>query len=48
MLMAREMTSAARTSEAAAWSIMRSLAHGLIAEISVGLKAVAVQKASDK
>ena len=32
----------------AASSIMSSLAHGLIAETSVGLTAVAVQKASDR
>ena len=48
MLIARAMTSVAKDSEAAAWSIMRSLAHGLTAEMSVGLNAVAVQKASDR
>ena len=42
------MTSAARTIEQAASSIMSSLAQGLIAEISVGLIEVAVQKASDR
>src|SRR5208283_4080205 len=37
------MTSAARTIEQAASSIMSSLAQGLIAEISVGLIAAAVE-----
>jgi hypothetical protein len=42
------MTSAARTIEPAASIIMSSLAYGLIAETSVGLIAVAVQKASER
>jgi hypothetical protein len=46
--MARAMTSAARTIEQPASSIMSSLAHGLIADMSVGLIAVAVQKARDQ
>ena len=46
--MARAMTSAARTIEQPASSIMSSLAHGLIADMSVGLIAVAVQKASER
>src|SRR5262245_36075106 len=48
MLTARAMTSAARAIDPAASSIIRSLAHGLMAEVSVGLTAVAVQKASDR
>src|SRR6266702_3690887 len=48
MLMARAITSAARASDPAASSIMRSLAQGLIAEVSVGLNAMAVQKPSDR
>ena len=42
-MIAREMTSAARAIEPAASSIIMSLAHGLIAEMSVGLTAVAVK-----
>ena len=34
--------------DTAASVIISSLAHGLIAEMSVGLKAVAVQKPSDR
>ncbi len=48
MLIARAITSAARATDPAASSIMRSFAHGLIAEISVGLNAMAVQKPSDR
>jgi hypothetical protein len=48
MLMARAITSAASASDPAASSIMRSLDHGLIADVSVGLNAMAVQKASDR
>ena len=39
---------AARAIEPAASSIMRSLAHGLTATVSVGLTAVAVQKARNR
>src|SRR5258708_4619532 len=46
--MARAMTSAARTIEQPASSIMSSLAQGLIADMSVGLIAVAVQKARER
>jgi hypothetical protein len=46
-LIARAMTSAARTIEPAASSIMSSLAHGRIAEMSVGLIAVAVHHEPD-
>ena len=48
MLTARAITSAPRPSDTHASRIMSSLAQGLIAEVSVGLKAVAVQKASDR
>ena len=48
MLTARAITSAPMPSDTHASTIMRSLAHGLIAEVSVGLNAVAVQKASDR
>ena len=48
MLMAREITSAASPRDTAASTIISSLAHGLIADTSVGLNAVAVQKASDR
>jgi len=47
-LMARAMTSATRTIEQPASSIIISLAHGLIAEMSVGLTAVEVQKDSER
>ena len=47
-LMARAMTSVTRTIEQLASSIIMSLAHGLIAEMSVGLIAVAVQKPSER
>jgi hypothetical protein len=47
-LIARATTSAARTVEQDASSVMSSLAHGLIADMSVGLIAVAVQKASER
>lgn len=47
-LMARAMTSVTRTIEQAASSIMRTLAHGLIAEMSVGLTAVEVQNDSER
>lgn len=43
MLTARAITSSATTSEIASSAIIRSLAQGLIAETSVGLKAVAVE-----
>ena len=46
--MARAMTSVTRTIEQPASSIIISLAHGLIAEMSVGLIAVAVQKPSER
>jgi hypothetical protein len=45
---AREITSAAMPSDTHASTIMSSLARRLTAEISVGQKAVAVQKASDR
>jgi hypothetical protein len=48
MLIARAITSAAMTRDTAASVIIISLAHGLIAEMSVGLNAVAVQKPSDR
>jgi hypothetical protein len=48
MLIARAITSAAMTRDTAASVIISSLAHRLIAETSVGLNAVAVQKASDR
>ena len=41
MFTAREMTSTATTSEIASSNIIMSFAQGLIAETSVGLKAVA-------
>jgi hypothetical protein len=40
--MVRAITSAVRASDPAASSIMRSWAHGLIAEVSAGVKAVEV------
>jgi hypothetical protein len=43
MLIAREMTSAAKASDAAASNSIRALAHRLIAIVSAGLKAVEVQ-----
>ena len=48
MLIARAITSAPMTTDTAASVIIMSLAHGLIAEVSVGLNAVAVQKPSDR
>ncbi len=48
MLIARAITSVATIKEVAASTIISSLAHGLIAETSVGLNAVAVQKDSDR
>jgi hypothetical protein len=48
MLIAREITSTATPSATHASTIMSSLAHRLTAEMSVGLKAVAVQKASGR
>jgi hypothetical protein len=45
MLIAREITSAPTPSDTQASMIMSSLAHRLTAETSVGLNAVAVQKA---
>ena len=48
MLIAREITSPATPSDTHASTIMSSLAHRLTAETSVGLKAVAVQNASDR
>ena len=48
MLTARAITSAPMPSDTHASTIMRSLAHGLIADVSVGLNAVAVQKARDR
>jgi hypothetical protein len=42
MFTARETTSTATTSEIASSAIIMSFAHGLIAETSVGLNAVAV------
>ena len=48
MLTARAITRAPMPSDTHASRIMRSLAHGLIAEVSVGLNAVAVQKASER
>ena len=48
MLIARAITSVAMTRDTAASVTISSLAHGLIAEMSVGLKAVAVQKPRDK
>ena len=48
MLIARAITSAAMPRDTAASVVISSLAHGLIAEMSVGLNAVAVQKPSDK
>ena len=48
MLIARAITSAPMPRDAAASVIISSLAHRLIAETSVGLNAVAVQKASDR
>ena len=47
MLIARAITSPAMPRDTAASVIISSLAHGLIAEMSVGLNAVAVQKPSD-
>jgi hypothetical protein len=47
-LIARAMTRAARMIEQLASSIMSSLAQGLIADMSVGLIAVAVQNASER
>ena len=48
MLIARAITSAPRPRDTTASIIISSLAHRLIAEMSVGLNAVAVQKASDR
>ena len=48
ILIARAITSAPRPRDATASTIISSLAHRLIAEMSVGLNAVAVQKASDR
>jgi hypothetical protein len=48
MLMARAITSVPMPIDTIASTIMSSLAHGLIAEMSVGLNAVAVQKPSDR
>ena len=48
MLIARAITNAPMTSDTTASIIISSLAHRLIAETSVGLNAVAVQKASDR
>jgi len=48
MLIARAITSAAMTRDTTASVIISSLAHGLIAEMSVELNAVAVQKPSDR
>jgi hypothetical protein len=48
MLIARAITSAPMPRDTAASVIISSLAHRLIAEMSVGLNAVAVQKASDR
>jgi len=48
MLIARAITSPAMPRDTAASMIISSLAHGLIAEMSVGLNAVAVQKPSDR
>ena len=47
-LIARAITSAPRPRDTAASVIISSLARCLIAETSVGLNAVAVQKASDR
>jgi hypothetical protein len=46
--MARAITSAPMTTDTPASVIIISLAHGLTAEMSVGLNAVAVQKPSDR
>ena len=48
MLIARATTSAPMPRDTIASIIISSLAHRLIAETSVGLNAVAVQKASDR
>ena len=48
MLIARAITSAPMTTDTAASAIISSLTYGLIAEMSVGLNAVAVQKPSDR
>ena len=48
MLMARAITRAPIPRDTAPSLIMSSLAHGLIADMSVGLNAVAVQKPSDR
>jgi hypothetical protein len=48
MLIARAITSAPITRDTAASVIISNLAHGLIAEMSTGLNAVAVQKPSDR
>jgi hypothetical protein len=48
MLIARAITSPKTPSDTIASTVMSSLAHRLTAEMSVGLKAVAVQKASDR
>ena len=48
MLIARAITSPPMPRDTAASRIISSSAHGLIAEMSVGLNAVAVQKASDR
>ena len=42
MLTARATTSTATTKEMASWAIIMTLAHGLMAETSVGLNAIAV------
>ena len=48
MLIARAITSAPMPMDAIASMIMSSLAHGLTAETSAGLNAVAVQNPSDR
>ncbi len=48
ILIARAITSAPMPRDTIASMIISSLAHGFIAEMSVGLKAVAVQKPSDR
>ena len=48
MLIARATTSTPMPRDTIASIIISSLAHRLIAETSVGLNAVAVQKASDR
>ena len=48
MLTARAITSPKMPSDTIASTVMSSLAHRLTAEMSVGPKAVAVQKASDR